>query len=66
MTDHDLSEKLAADFGVCPRCGSEDLNAEDYDGGRVLSVNVACEACGATWAEHYRFSSASDYKEGRQ
>lgn len=35
-------KKLAADFDLCPFCGSDDLSPGDYDGGRDLSCTVEC------------------------
>ncbi len=63
MTDEELTKRLEKASGKCPHCGSEDLTAGDWDGARVVSCRVTCDDCGATWYEHYRFVSASDFEE---
>jgi hypothetical protein len=58
MTNKELTEKLTKDPSVCPFCDSKDIDADDYDGGRVLSLTVTCNNCGKEWGEEYRFSAA--------
>jgi hypothetical protein len=65
LTDEKLTAKLTADGQHCPACGSDDLGQDGApDGDHVLSVPIKCDACGATWFEHYRFASATDFKLG--
>lgn len=44
----------------CPFCGSDQLNASDYDSnGRDLSCRVTCNSCMRNWADHYVLQSVS-------
>lgn len=40
----------------CPKCGSEDITALDFDG-ETSSQEVGCDCCGCQWYEHYSFTS---------
>ena len=64
MIDARLTARLAKDTTRCPGCGSDQLDASDYDGGHVLSCKVECAECGSSWYEHYTFTSASGFEEG--
>lgn len=47
----------------CPRCGSTDLDADDYDGDRVLSCQVTCDGCKLQWDELYRYTESVNFRE---
>lgn len=69
LTDDQRSEyadklRFADTFCGCPRCGSADISASDYDGDRVLECKVECAACGLSWVEFYRFELATNFEEG--
>lgn len=40
----------------CPKCGSENITAFDFDG-ETSSQEVECDDCGCIWDEHYSFTS---------
>lgn len=64
MNDEELTERLKENFGKCPNCGSSDIDASDYDGGRVLSCKVTCDECGSEWVELYRFEGGVNHEPG--
>jgi DNA-directed RNA polymerase subunit M/transcription elongation factor TFIIS len=39
----------------CPECGSEDITVDEHSGGmgEVLYEYCVCNACGASWKNHY-------------
>jgi DNA-directed RNA polymerase subunit M/transcription elongation factor TFIIS len=41
--------------GECPKCGSNEVSTDDYDGGLgdVLYETCSCDTCGAVWKNHY-------------
>lgn len=59
-----LSDKVEKHYENCPLCGSTDMESEESEGKLVLSMPVRCNKCKATWVEHFRFFSASDFKLG--
>lgn len=58
--------RLEESFGKCPRCGSSDLDASDYDGDRVMSAKVTCSPCGLQWTELYRFYQAVNFEDTKK
>lgn len=60
------ADRLKESFGKCPRCGSPDIDASDYDGDRTLSCTVTCSPCGLRWVELYRFEQAVDFEDTKQ
>lgn len=61
-THTEYRQALEAKFGECPFCCSEDLETDDLDGEKDLTVRVTCESCKGTWREHYRYSTATDFQ----
>lgn len=53
-----LTRKVLAKFGSCPHCGSEEIDAGNYDGDTELTCVVSCDDCGAIWGEKYHFMGA--------
>lgn len=53
-----LDRALHDHNGQCPFCGSQEIDASDYDGGSELTMTVTCASCGEEWHEIYRFVGA--------
>ncbi len=52
-----MNNEKTRDPGVCPNCGSGDLEGSSWDLiGNVASQNVTCNECGAYWTDNYAYS----------
>jgi predicted RNA-binding Zn-ribbon protein involved in translation (DUF1610 family) len=64
LSDEELTTILGKKLNSCPDCGTDEISAVDYDGGRTLTVEVRCHQCGGSWNEHYKFIGASGFEAG--
>ena len=59
----EFAAAMQAKMMQCPRCGSTDLDADDYDGDGVLSCQVTCDGCKLQWDELYRYTESVNFRE---
>ncbi|MCI0421514.1 MAG: hypothetical protein L0312_20195 [Acidobacteria bacterium] len=52
--DNPFEKKVFDNPTRCPKCGSDQIDASDYDGhGRELTCKVNCNGCDLEWSEAY-------------
>jgi hypothetical protein len=54
LTDNDCAQHVATGGGVCPFCGSDEVEGDSINtGGGEATQEMACNDCNATWLDHY-------------